>query len=111
MAAFILKTCARLVVLVTAALLVSLAVKNRQTVSFYYNPFNITENGPALGVPLFVLLVGAVLFGVFVGMVGLGLDRLVRRHSARGLRARVPNPSSDLPQRDGMLKKTLNTKP
>ena len=109
MAAFIFKTCGRLLFLVTAAVLVSLAVKNRQSVSFYYNPFNITENGLALNVPLFVLLVGAVLFGVFVGMVGLGLDRLVRRHSVRGLRRGMLNPSSDLPQRDGMLKKAPNT--
>lgn len=79
MAAFILKTIARLVFLVTAALLVSLAVKNRQTVSFYFNPLNLTENGPALDIPLFVLLVGAVLLGVFLGIVSLGFDRFLRR--------------------------------
>ncbi|MEC8177919.1 MAG: hypothetical protein VX055_09015, partial [Pseudomonadota bacterium] len=62
-----------------AALLVSLAVKNRQTVSFYFNPLNLTENGPALYVPLFVLLVGAVLLGVILGIVSLALDRFLRR--------------------------------
>ena len=79
MAAFIFKTIARFVFLVSAASLVSLAVKNRQTVSFYFNPLNLTENGPALDVPLFVLLVGAVLLGVFLGIVSLGFDRFVRR--------------------------------
>ena len=79
MAAFIFKTIARLVFLVAAALLVSLAVKNRQPVSFYFNPLNLTENGPALDVPLFVLLVGAVLLGLFLGIVSLGLDRFLRR--------------------------------
>ena len=79
MAAFIFKTIARLVFLDTAALLVSLAVKNRQPVSFYFNPLNLTENGPALDVPLFVLLVGAVLLGVFLGIASLGLDRFLRR--------------------------------
>ena len=79
MAAFIFKTVARFVFLVSAALLVSLAVKNRQTVSFYFNPLNLTENGPALDVPLFVLLVGAVLLGVFLGIVSLGFDRFLRR--------------------------------
>ena len=79
MAAFIFKTIARLVFLVSAALLVSLAVKNRQTVSFYFNPLNLTENGPALDVPLFFLLVGAVLLGVFLGIVSLGFDRFLRR--------------------------------
>ncbi|MEC8565314.1 MAG: hypothetical protein VXY46_01585 [Pseudomonadota bacterium] len=79
MVAFIFKILARLVFLVTAALLVSLAIKNRQTVSFYFNPLNLTENGPALDVPLFVLLVGAVLLGVFLGIISLGLDRFLRR--------------------------------
>ena len=79
MAAFIFKTIARFVFLVSAALLVSLAVKNSQTVSFYFNPLNLTENGPALDVPLFVLLVGAVLLGVFLGIVSLGFDRFLRR--------------------------------
>ena len=79
MAAFIFKTIARLVFLVSAALLVSLAVKNRQTVSFYFNPLNLTENGPALDVPLFFLLVGAVLLGVFLGIVSFGFDRFLRR--------------------------------
>ena len=79
MAAFIFKTIARLFFLVTAGMLISLAVKNRQTVSFYFNPLNLSENGPALDVPLFVLLVGAVLLGVFLGIVSLGLDRFLRR--------------------------------
>ena len=79
MAAFIFKIITRLVFLVTAALLVSLAIKNRQTVSFYFNPLNPTENGPAVDAPLFVLLVAAVLFGVFLGIVSLGLDRFLRR--------------------------------
>jgi len=78
-AAFIYKTNARFVFLVSAASLVSLAVKSRQTVSFYFNPLNLTENGPALDVPLFLLLVGAVLLGVFLGIVSLGLDRYLRR--------------------------------
>ena len=60
-------------------MLISLAVKNRQTVSFYFNPLNLSENGPALDVPLFVLLVGAVLLGVLLGIVSLGLDRFLRR--------------------------------
>ena len=105
MAAFILKTIARLVVLITAALLVSLAVKNRQTVSFHFNPLNLSENGPALDVPLFVLLVGAVLLGVFLGIVSLGLDRFLRRLGARSARLE-PSPSSDLPKRADVLKKT-----
>ncbi len=79
MAAFIFKTIARFVFLVSAASLVSLAVKNRQTVSFYFNPLSLAENGPALDVPLFVLLVGAVLLGVFLGIVSLGFDRFLRR--------------------------------
>ena len=79
MAAFIFKTIARLIFLVTAALLVSLAVKNRQTVSFYFNPLNLTENGPAVDAPLFILLIAAVLFGVLLGIVSLGLDRFLRR--------------------------------
>ena len=79
MASFIFKTIARLVFLVTAALFVSLAVKNRQTVSFYFNPLDLTENGPAVDAPLFVLLVAAVLLGVFLGIVSLGLDRFLRR--------------------------------
>ena len=79
MAAFIFKTIARLFFLVTAGMLISLAVKNRQTVSFYFNPLNLSENGPALDVPLFVLLVGAVLLGVLLGIVSLGLDRFLRR--------------------------------
>lgn len=109
MAAFIFKTIARLVFLITAALLVSLAVKNRQTVSFHFNPLNLTENGPALDVPLFVLLVGAVLLGVFLGIVSLGLDRFLRRLGPRAARAE-PGPSSDLPERAGVLKNTPETK-
>ena len=109
MAAFIFKTIARLVFLVTAALLVSLAVKNRQTVSFYFNPLNLTENGPALDVPLFVLLVGAVLLGVFLGIVSLGLDRFCAAEVC-GRPSAEPSPSSDLPARDGVLNKTPDTK-
>tara|TARA_A200000113_G_scaffold163904_1_gene148452 strand:+ start:64 stop:408 length:345 start_codon:yes stop_codon:yes gene_type:complete len=112
-AAFIFRTCARLVFLITAALLISLAVKNRQMVSFYFNPLNLTENGPALEVPLFLLLVGAVMLGVLLGIFSLGLDRFLRRRSAGGSNgAPVASavPSSDLPERDGVLKKTPDTK-
>jgi uncharacterized integral membrane protein len=111
-AAFIFRTCARLVFFVTAALLISLAVKNRQTVSFYFNPLNLTENGPALDVPLFLLLMGAVMLGVFLGIFSLGLNRFLRR-GARGTNAAPiasTAPSSDLPERDGVLKKTPDTK-
>ena len=113
MAAFILRTCARLVFLITAALLISLAVKNRQTVSFYFNPLNLTENGPALEVPLFLLLVGAAILGVFLGIFSLGLDRFLRRRNAgksNGTPVARAVPSSDLPERDGVLKKTPDTR-
>ena len=113
MAAFIFRTCARLVFLITAALLISLAVKNRQTVSFYFNPLNLSENGPALEVPLFLLLIGAVMLGVFLGIFSLGLDRILRRRSARasnGASVTGVVPSSDLPERGGVLEKMPNTK-
>ena len=114
MAALILKICARLVFLITAAILISLAVKNRQMVSFYFNPLSLTQKGPAFEVPLFLLLVGATLLGVFVGIVSLGFDRLMRRRTPRGTSAAPapsPAPSSDLPERHGVLKKTPDTKP
>ena len=113
MAAFIFKTFGRLVFLTTAALLVSLAVKNRQVVSFYFNPLKLSENGPALDVPLFLLLIGTFILGVFVGIFSFGLDRLLRRRSAaKNYSAPFANPSpgSDLPERDGMLKKKPDTK-
>ena len=93
--------------------MISLAVKNRQPVSFYFNPLHLTENGPALEVPLFLLLVGAVILGVFLGISSLGLDRFLRRRSAGGRNgAPVASavPSSDLPERDSVLKKTPDTK-
>ena len=94
-------------------LLISLAVKNRQTVSFYFNPLNLTENGPALEVPLFLLLVGAAMLGVFLGIFSLGLGRFLRHRSAgggNGAAVASSVPSSDLPERDGVLKKTPDTK-
>ena len=79
MTAFIVRTCARIVFLITAALLISLAVKNRQNVSFYYNPLRVTEDGPAIDVPLFILLVATLLAGILLGVIISSANRLVHR--------------------------------
>ncbi|MGC6534284.1 MAG: hypothetical protein ACON4V_01910 [Parvibaculales bacterium] len=74
------KLLARIGFFTVLALILPLAIQNRQLVEIYLNPFSLfSASEPALTLPLFMALLLALALGVFIGY---GLGRLAGRSKA-----------------------------
>jgi uncharacterized integral membrane protein len=90
------KTVAVLILVPLAIVLIAFAVANRQTVIVSFDPFNATAPAASLTLPLFVLIMVALIVGVVVGGLAVTLGqgrwrRLARRleREANELRAKL----------------------
>jgi uncharacterized integral membrane protein len=68
-----------------AVLIVMFAVANRQAVTVLFDPFNPAQPAYAIKLPLFVLLILAVILGVLVGGIAAWLSQAKWRRAARRL--------------------------
>ncbi len=60
-----------------------LAVANRSLVVFSFDPFSATEPLLSLKAPLFVFLLGAIMFGIVIGGFAMWLTQGKHRKNAR----------------------------
>jgi uncharacterized integral membrane protein len=70
-----------------AVIAIVLSVANRETVSFSFDPFGVTDPPWAIRAPLFVLLFATLAIGVLTGGVATWLRQHKWRRAARGERA------------------------
>ncbi|PPQ32102.1 hypothetical protein CCR94_06655 [Rhodoblastus sphagnicola] len=67
-----------------ALLLLGFSVANRQTVTVFIDPFNLTDiTLPTFVIPLYILVVGAIMIGVVVGGSSTWLRQGRHRKAAR----------------------------
>ena len=66
-----------------AVILIGLAVANRQTVTVSFDPFDAANPAYAASLPLFVLILILVIFGVILGGVAVWLRQVGWRWAAR----------------------------
>lgn len=78
------KFVAALILVPLAIIIIVFAVANRQAVTLSFDPFNTSAPAAALSLPLFVIILGALVIGVIVGGLAVRLGhgrwrRLARR--------------------------------
>lgn len=90
------KFVAALILVPLAIVIIAFAVANRQAVTLSFDPFNTSAPAAALSLPLFVVILAALVAGVIVGGLAVRLGhgrwrRLARRfeREAGELRARL----------------------
>jgi uncharacterized integral membrane protein len=90
------KFVAALILVPLAVILIAFAVANRQAVTLSFDPFNASGSAAAVTLPLFVIVLVALVAGVIVGGLAVRLGhgrwrRLARRfeREATDLRARL----------------------
>jgi uncharacterized integral membrane protein len=90
------------VVVPLAVILVALAVANRHAASFTIDPFNPGNPALTIEVPLFVLLLLAMIVGMFVGSIATWLRQgryrklaRLRSHEAERLRRQTARADAD----------------
>lgn len=72
-----------------AALIIALAMANRQLVSLSFDPFGSVDPALSVSVPLFVFGFGALIAGVIVGGAAAWLVQHKWRRAARRLRGEI----------------------
>ena len=88
------KFIAALVLVPLGIVIIAFAVANRQTVILSFDPFNASAPAAALALPLFVVIIGALVAGVIVGGLAVRLGhgrwrRLARRFEREAGELRV----------------------
>jgi uncharacterized membrane protein YciS (DUF1049 family) len=79
------KTVAVLILVPLAIVLIAFAVANRQTVIVSFDPFNAAAPAASLALPLFALVIVALIVGVIVGGLAVRLGHGRWRRLARRL--------------------------
>jgi vacuolar-type H+-ATPase subunit I/STV1 len=72
-----LKLFSRLIFFLIALGVIFLALANRQIVSFSLNPFSPEDPSFGFRAPLFVLLMGAIGFGILLGYISSGVTSVM----------------------------------
>ena len=67
----------RLIFFLIALGVIFLALSNRQIVSFSLNPFSPDDPSYGFRAPLFVLLMGAIGFGILLGYISSGVTSVI----------------------------------
>lgn len=76
---------AALILVPLAIVIIAFAVANRQAVTLSFDPFNASAPAAALSLPLFVVILGALVAGVIVGGLAVRLGHGRWRRLARSL--------------------------
>jgi uncharacterized integral membrane protein len=79
-----------------AAIIIAFAVANRQSVTVSFDPFSAVSPAYAATLPLFVVVMLVLIFGVLVGGVAAWIRQGKWRRAARQLEAENRNLRSDL---------------
>ena len=82
-----------LIVIPLGLIFIVFAVANRHVVTVSFDPFNTVDPSVGVSLPLFVVIIGAAIFGVIAGSVATWFGqgrwrRASRRHEAEADRAR-----------------------
>lgn len=85
-----------IIVLPLAALIIAFAVANRQTVTVSFDPFSAASPAYAVTLPLFLIVIGVLIFGVLVGGAAAWIRQSKWRRTARKLDADVRELHSEL---------------
>jgi formate hydrogenlyase subunit 3/multisubunit Na+/H+ antiporter MnhD subunit len=101
----------RLLLIAALIILLPLAVLNRQTVTLFLNPLDLTRAAPerALTLPLFIALFAAFSCGLLLGWV---MGYVAKNKRARASSAAAPQtslPATSLPVTSGVIKPTPTT--
>ncbi|MEP7032001.1 MAG: LapA family protein [Pseudolabrys sp.] len=77
------------IVVPLALLIIAFAVANRQTVTVSFDPFSTAALAYALTLPLFMIVIGVLTFGVLIGGIAAWIRQSKWRRNARKFEAEV----------------------
>ena len=83
------KIIAAIIVIPLAAVIISFAVANRQTVTVSFDPFSSVSPAYAATLPLFAVIVVALILGVLIGGLAAWIRQSKWRRAARRLESEV----------------------
>jgi uncharacterized integral membrane protein len=85
-----------LVILPLAILFVVFAVANRHVVTLSFDPFNSSDPGLGVTLPLFVVIIGVAIFGVIAGGIATWFGQRHWRRAARQNEAEARHARAEL---------------
>jgi uncharacterized integral membrane protein len=84
------------VIVPLALVLLAFALANRRFVTLSFNPFDSSDPGLALTLPLFVVIIASTMLGVLAGGLAVWFGQRRHRKAARRLEAEAAQARSEL---------------